>query len=314
MRPVDRDDCQSVVDLEVDHRGVLRRSPMRYWHSRFGRISSPCVSTVAERRGGAVRTPCESSRYELARHYVEQGWWTSETLGAMLARRTRGESRRRFPRALGAAAVARARSATSRSWRGGSRRVCGGGASAPATSSRCSCPTGWRPPPPSGRRRSSARWWCRSCTSTVARRSRHILATAKPKVFVTTREFGRMTFQPDLCAGRPDRRAGRREQLRRAARRRAAGGHPRDRPGRTRADRLHVRHHPRPQGRGAQPPDARLRDPPAAGELSARPRQAAHRHPGRALHRHGRRVPHSRHRGRPDRPGRRLRSRPRCWR
>lgn len=31
----------------------------------------------------------------------------------------------------------------------------------------------------------------------------HIVATARPKVFVTTPEFGRMTYQPDLCAEVP---------------------------------------------------------------------------------------------------------------
>jgi acyl-CoA synthetase len=31
----------------------------------------------------------------------------------------------------------------------------------------------------------------------------HIVATARPKVFITTREFGRMTFQPDLFADVP---------------------------------------------------------------------------------------------------------------
>lgn len=31
----------------------------------------------------------------------------------------------------------------------------------------------------------------------------HILATAQPRVFVTTEHFGRMTFQPDLCADVP---------------------------------------------------------------------------------------------------------------
>lgn len=31
----------------------------------------------------------------------------------------------------------------------------------------------------------------------------HIVATAKPKVFITAREFGRMAYQPDLCAGIP---------------------------------------------------------------------------------------------------------------
>ncbi len=31
----------------------------------------------------------------------------------------------------------------------------------------------------------------------------HILATARPKVFITAREFGRMKYQPDLCADVP---------------------------------------------------------------------------------------------------------------
>ncbi len=31
----------------------------------------------------------------------------------------------------------------------------------------------------------------------------HIIATARPKVFISTAEFGRMTFQPDLCAEVP---------------------------------------------------------------------------------------------------------------
>ncbi|WP_197374983.1 AMP-binding protein [Mycolicibacterium baixiangningiae] len=31
----------------------------------------------------------------------------------------------------------------------------------------------------------------------------HIMATARPKVFITTAEFGRMAFQPDLCADVP---------------------------------------------------------------------------------------------------------------
>src|SRR5918995_5491560 len=31
----------------------------------------------------------------------------------------------------------------------------------------------------------------------------HIIATAKPKVFITAREFGRMKYQPDLCADVP---------------------------------------------------------------------------------------------------------------
>ncbi|WP_445278096.1 AMP-binding protein, partial [Streptomyces sp. DSM 41033] len=31
----------------------------------------------------------------------------------------------------------------------------------------------------------------------------HIMATARPKVFITTEQFGRMKFEPDLCADVP---------------------------------------------------------------------------------------------------------------
>ena len=61
----------------------------------------------------------------------------------------------------------------------------------------------------------------------------HILATAKPRVFVTTEQFGRMTYQPDLCrdvpivvlVGAEHDRADVELGFRRPARRRADGGH-----------------------------------------------------------------------------------------
>ena len=46
----------------------------------------------------------------------------------------------------------------------------------------------------------------------------HILADAKPKVFITAEEFGRMEFQPDLCADVPIVGAGRRGHRRALAR------------------------------------------------------------------------------------------------
>ncbi len=57
----------------------------------------------------------------------------------------------------------------------------------------------------------------------------HILAAAKPRVFITAEEFGRMTYQPDLCADVPIVGA-RRARLRRSARRRTDARHPRRRP------------------------------------------------------------------------------------
>ena len=101
----------------------------------------------------------------------------------------------------------------------------------------------------------------------------HIISTARPKVFITAEEFGRMKYQPDLCAdvpivGRLVRRAG--HGLRRLARRRAAGRHHRHRSGEPGADRLHLGYDERPEGRHPQSSDPGLRDPPAAGELPAR--------------------------------------------
>ena len=63
----------------------------------------------------------------------------------------------------------------------------------------------------------------------------HILGTAKPRVFITAEEFGRMQFQPDLCADIPivglvgkdtDERSREEHALRRPARRRADGRAP----------------------------------------------------------------------------------------
>ena len=190
----------------------------------------------------------------------------------------------------------------------------------PAMWSRSSCRTGWRPRRRSGRRRSLARSWCRSCTSTAARNSSHILATARPKVFVTAEQFGRMTFQPDLArdvpivgvVGGSASRGCNASTICSPTNPWPARSHtdPAD-PG---ADRVHVRHDPRSEGRHPQPSDAGLRDPSAAAELPAGPRQAAHRHAGRPLHRHDRRVPDPGARGRADRPVRCLGSRARCSR
>ena len=134
----------------------------------------------------------------------------------------------------------------------------------------------------------------------------HILATARPKVFITAEEFGRMKYQPDLCADVPIvglvGLASAARELRRPARRRTAGGHDRRRSREPGIDRLHLGHHQQPEGRRPQPPDARLRDAAASRELPARPGQAADRHPGRAFHRHARRLSDPGAGGSPDRP------------
>ena len=123
-----------------------------------------------------------------------------------------------------------------------------------------------------------------------------------------------MKYQPDLCADVPIVGLVGADELARGACARfddlladepMAGTIAAD-PAEPGADRVHLGHHQRSEGRHPQPSDAGLRDPPAAGELPARPRQAADGDTGRALHRHARRVPDPRAGGRADRSVRRV--------
>lgn len=139
---------------------------------------------------------------ELARHYADQGWWTSETLGAMLAKGLEASPDVGF----------RVHS-NERPWAGSFRDV-------EALARRLA----------SGLRRrgvgpgdvvalqlpnwmeAAAAFWASAFLGAVVvpivhfygrKEVAHILSTAKPKVFVTTRRFGRMTFQPELSADVP---------------------------------------------------------------------------------------------------------------
>ena len=139
---------------------------------------------------------------ELARHYVEQGWWTSETLGAMLARGLEANPDTGFEV-----------HSAQRPWTGSfrdvedvARRLAAGlrqRGVRPGDVVALQLPN-WM--------EAAAAFWASAFLGAVVvpivhfygrKEVAHILATAKPKVFVTTREFGRMTFQPDLCAGVP---------------------------------------------------------------------------------------------------------------
>ena len=97
-----------------------------------------------------------------------------------------------------------------------------------------------------------------------------ILGTVQPRAFITAEQFGRMAFDPGVCAERACRRGGG-IQFRRAGRHRADGGHAGGRPRRPDADRVHLRYHQQSQGRDPQPSDAEFRDPSTAGELPAGP-------------------------------------------
>ncbi len=98
----------------------------------------------------------------------------------------------------------------------------------------------------------------------------HILATARPKVFITAEEFGRMKYQPDLCADVPIVGPGREAHSTICSTMSRWSGTIAADPAEPGADRVHLGHDQRSQGRHPQPSDPRLRDPPAACELPAR--------------------------------------------
>jgi acyl-CoA synthetase len=139
---------------------------------------------------------------ELAKHYVAQGWWTSETLGAMLARGLEANPGAGF----------QVHSAQ-RPWVGSfrdvedvARRLAAGlqqRGVGPGDVIALQLPN-WM--------EAAAAFWASAFLGAVVvpivhfygrKEVSHILTAAKPKVFVTTREFGRMTFHPDLARDVP---------------------------------------------------------------------------------------------------------------
>jgi acyl-CoA synthetase (AMP-forming)/AMP-acid ligase II len=149
-----------------------------------------------------VATPTRIIPVELVKRYVEQGWWTSETLGAMLARGLEGNPDAGF-----------VVHSEQRPWVGSfrdveavARRLAAGLRSrgvGPGDVVALQLPN-WM--------EAAAAFWASAFLGAVVvpivhfygrKEVSHILATAKPKVFVTTSRFGRMTFQPDLCRDVP---------------------------------------------------------------------------------------------------------------
>ncbi len=275
------------------------------------RITSPFESEVRPERSCDPKHPCE-----LANATWTQGWWTQDTLGDLVA------ARAGRPAPMPASACTRrcgrspAPSATSSSM---ARRLAAGLRArgvGPGDVVAFQLPN-WM--------EAAATFWASAFLGAVIVPIVHFYgrrnsATSSPppsrRCSSPPRSSGACSSSP-TCA-RTSRSsdwsaptgARARSTLRRSARRRADGAAPlADRPGAPGADRLHLGHHQQPEGRRAQPSDARLRDASAAGELPARPRPPAHRHPGRALHRHARRVPDPGARRRADRPVRRVGSR-----
>ncbi len=136
---------------------------------------------------------------ELARRYEQQGWWTSETLGELLARGLAASPDtgfhvhsdvRPYVGSFGEVELVARRLAA-----GLRRRGVG-----PGDVVALQLPN-WM--------EAAATFWASALLGAVVvpvvhfygrRELAHILSTARPKVFVTAQEFGRMRFAPDLCA------------------------------------------------------------------------------------------------------------------
>jgi acyl-CoA synthetase len=133
---------------------------------------------------------------------VEQGWWTSETLGQLLA-----EGLQRSPEAgFYVHSAIRPFTGTFAEVELTARRLAAGlreRGVGPGDVVALQLPN-WM--------EAAAAFWASAFLGAVTvpivhfygrKELGHITATARPKVFISTSQFGRMTFQPDLCADVP---------------------------------------------------------------------------------------------------------------
>lgn len=139
---------------------------------------------------------------ELAKHYEENGWWTQETLGQLLARSLKAHSSNTFT----------THSAT-RPWSGTfldveriARRLAAGLRArgvGPDDVIAFQLPN-WM--------EAAATFWAAAFLGAVVvpivhfygrKELGHILTTVRPQVFITTEQFGRMSYQSDLCSEVP---------------------------------------------------------------------------------------------------------------
>lgn len=139
---------------------------------------------------------------ELIKLYQQEGWWTQETLGDLLARGLRDNPDAGFH----VHSAVRPFSGTFRDVENDARRLAAGLRSrgvGPGDVVAIQLPN-WR--------EAAVTFWAASFLGAVIvpivhfygrKELAHILATAKPRVFVTAEEFGRMQYQPDLCADIP---------------------------------------------------------------------------------------------------------------
>jgi acyl-CoA synthetase len=135
---------------------------------------------------------------ELTKRYVQEGWWTPETLGELLARGLHDNPQAGFC----VHSAVRPYEGTFADVELTARRLAAGLRNrgvGPGDVVALQLPN-WM--------EAAASFWASAILGAVVvpivhfygrKELSHILATAQPKVFITADEFGRMTFQPDLC-------------------------------------------------------------------------------------------------------------------
>jgi acyl-CoA synthetase len=139
---------------------------------------------------------------ELTKRYVEEGWWTQDTLGDLIARGLQATPDAGFR----VHSAVRPFAGTFHDVEIEARRLAAGLRArgvGPGDVIALQLPN-WM--------EAAATFWASTFLGAVTvpivhfygrRELSHILGTAKPRVYITAEEFGRMQFQPDLCADIP---------------------------------------------------------------------------------------------------------------
>ncbi len=152
--------------------------------------------------GEVSRGPLRNIPVELSKRYGEQGWWTSDTLGELLARGLAASPDAGFC----VHSAVRPYTGTFRDVERAARRLAAGLRArgvAPGDVIAFQLPN-WV--------EAAMTFWASAFLGAVVvpivhfygrRELGHIIATARPKVFITTEHFGHLTYQPDLCADIP---------------------------------------------------------------------------------------------------------------
>src|SRR5581483_11474827 len=138
----------------------------------------------------------------LARRYEQEGWWTQDTLGDLLARGLAAAPDSGFA----VHSAVRPFSGTYRDVESVARRLAAGLQArgvGPGDVVAFQLPN-WM--------EAAAVFWASAFLGAVTvpivhfygrKELRHIMSTARPRVFISAERFGRMEFQPDLCADVP---------------------------------------------------------------------------------------------------------------